>query len=258
MRKLERSRSDRIVAGVCGGVARYFGIDANVVRILWIVSLLLACVGVIPYVAAIFLLREEDAPPAPGPSWAKVAGFTLIGAGILFLLRTFDARVLDPLVLAFWKFEALGPVMLAVAGALLVWPRLRAFLGGAVRELTATLVTDTLVPSPAVRGSNLALPKLLVFETDEHAVSISVSLEGERTRLLGSIVPKLSESIPSGGSATIYGGTEPMRVDVSDHGEFEAAGVPRGDLHIDIELGDVRIQISPIHTIGPASDPMDD
>jgi MYXO-CTERM domain-containing protein len=134
MRTLTRSRSDRILAGVCAGVAHYFGIDANVVRVLWILSLLLACVGVVPYVAAIFLLPEESEPAGPGPSVARISGFGLLGLGMLFLLRTFDARVLDPTVLAFWKFEALGPVMLAVAGALLVWPRSRAFLGSAGRR----------------------------------------------------------------------------------------------------------------------------
>jgi phage shock protein C len=134
MKKLTRSRADRIVGGVCAGVARYFGVDANIVRVLWILSLLLACVGVIPYVAAMFLLPEESEEPSVSPPLAKVAGFALLGLGMLFLLRTFDARVLDPLVLAFWKFEALGPVMLGVGGVLLVWPRSRAFLGSAGRR----------------------------------------------------------------------------------------------------------------------------
>ena len=52
----------------------------------------------------------------------------LLGLGILLLFRTFDARVLDPMVLAFWKFHALGPVILLVCGALLVWPQARAFV----------------------------------------------------------------------------------------------------------------------------------
>ena len=134
MRKLARSRSDRLVAGVCAGVAQYLGIDVNVVRLLWILSLLLACVGVIPYVAAIFLLPEASEPAVAGPPLPKLGGFVLLGLAMLFLLRTFDARVLDPTVLAFWKFEALGPVMLGVAGALLVWPRTRAFLGSAGRR----------------------------------------------------------------------------------------------------------------------------
>lgn len=35
--QLTRSGSDKMIAGVCGGVARSFGIDANIVRILWAV-----------------------------------------------------------------------------------------------------------------------------------------------------------------------------------------------------------------------------
>lgn len=129
MKRLQRSRTDRVVAGVCGGVAEYFGIDANVVRVLWLTSLALGCVGALPYLAAMFLVPEEEAPVGPGAPAAKIVGFALLGLGILLLFRTFDARVLDPTVLAFWKFHALGPVILLVCGSLLVWPGARAFLG---------------------------------------------------------------------------------------------------------------------------------
>lgn len=35
-KKLKRSKSDRIIAGVCGGVGEYFNIDPVVVRIVWV------------------------------------------------------------------------------------------------------------------------------------------------------------------------------------------------------------------------------
>lgn len=35
MKKLYRSRTDRRIAGVCGGIAEYFGIDTTIVRILF-------------------------------------------------------------------------------------------------------------------------------------------------------------------------------------------------------------------------------
>ena len=36
-RKLYRSRSNRQVAGVCGGLAQYFNLDATLIRILFVV-----------------------------------------------------------------------------------------------------------------------------------------------------------------------------------------------------------------------------
>ena len=56
MKKLERDPSNRVLFGICGGFARYFGVDADFVRILWIFSLLFGGIGLVPYVAAIFLV----------------------------------------------------------------------------------------------------------------------------------------------------------------------------------------------------------
>lgn len=37
MRRLYRSRHQRLLAGVCGGIGQYLGVDANVVRLVWII-----------------------------------------------------------------------------------------------------------------------------------------------------------------------------------------------------------------------------
>lgn len=44
-KRLERSMSDKYIAGVCGGVAKYLGVDATVVRVVFV---LLALAGVWP------------------------------------------------------------------------------------------------------------------------------------------------------------------------------------------------------------------
>lgn len=44
-KRLERSMSDKYIAGVCGGVAKYLGIDATVVRVIFV---LLALAGIFP------------------------------------------------------------------------------------------------------------------------------------------------------------------------------------------------------------------
>ena len=35
-KKLYRSKNDKKISGVCGGIAEYFGIDATIVRLLWV------------------------------------------------------------------------------------------------------------------------------------------------------------------------------------------------------------------------------
>ena len=79
--RLTRSASDRKIAGVCGGLAEYFGTDATPIRLLWIIlSILCGAVvgGVIAYaVAWIIIPRQPDVTlsrshhadtPLPGPA----------------------------------------------------------------------------------------------------------------------------------------------------------------------------------------------
>ncbi|ABX31573.1 phage shock protein C, PspC [Petrotoga mobilis SJ95] len=60
MRKLYRSRENKILAGVCGGIGEYFEIDPVIIRLLWIVLSLVWGFGVILYIIAIFII-----PPQP-------------------------------------------------------------------------------------------------------------------------------------------------------------------------------------------------
>lgn len=58
-RKLTRSHYDRKIAGVCGGVAEYFGIDSTIVRILFILFALTPMNGILVYLVAWLLIPEE-------------------------------------------------------------------------------------------------------------------------------------------------------------------------------------------------------
>jgi phage shock protein PspC (stress-responsive transcriptional regulator) len=61
MKRLYRSRSDRKLSGVLGGLSDYMGVDASIVRILFVI--LLIPTGFFPlgiiYIASIFLVPEE-------------------------------------------------------------------------------------------------------------------------------------------------------------------------------------------------------
>ncbi|MEV7096147.1 PspC domain-containing protein [Amycolatopsis sp. NPDC051045] len=60
-KKLRRSRSNKMLTGVCGGWATYLGIDANVLRIGLVAAVFLSVGIAIPvYVAAAILTPEED------------------------------------------------------------------------------------------------------------------------------------------------------------------------------------------------------
>ncbi|HQP46203.1 MAG TPA: PspC domain-containing protein [Flexilinea sp.] len=61
-KKLYRSQKDRFIAGVCGGLAKYFGIDATIIRVAWIV--LIFTTGFIPFVL-IYILCALIIPLEP-------------------------------------------------------------------------------------------------------------------------------------------------------------------------------------------------
>lgn len=57
--RLSRSTDDRKIAGVAGGVARYFGLEPDLVRVLWVLSVLFAGVGGLLYLVLWVVLPEE-------------------------------------------------------------------------------------------------------------------------------------------------------------------------------------------------------
>jgi phage shock protein PspC (stress-responsive transcriptional regulator) len=65
--KLCRSREDRDIAGVCGGLAEHFDLPSSRVRVVWVLGTLFSAAfpGVLLYLALWYLLPEEPAP-APG------------------------------------------------------------------------------------------------------------------------------------------------------------------------------------------------
>ena len=65
--RLVRSRTDRRIAGICGGLAEYFDMDPTIVRVAWVILSIVAgavVFGVVAYLIAWFII-----PPAPLPTW---------------------------------------------------------------------------------------------------------------------------------------------------------------------------------------------
>ena len=72
-KRLERSKSNRILGGVCAGVANYLNMDPTLVRVLTVVISLFTGVPVILYIIALFVVPEEGSQPA-SPTYPPVSG----------------------------------------------------------------------------------------------------------------------------------------------------------------------------------------
>jgi phage shock protein C len=118
---LRRSRRDRVLGGVCGGIARYLDIDPVLLRVAAVALALSGGVGVLAYVIAWVVLPEAPgdepepaAPPAGRHAVAIAVGAALVGLGVLLLVRQwmpwFGAEVFWPLVVV-----AVGALVLTTA-----------------------------------------------------------------------------------------------------------------------------------------------
>ena len=58
-RRLYRSRSDRVLAGVCGGLAQYFNLDATLIRVLFVLLAVLGGAGLVLYVAMWIIVPNQ-------------------------------------------------------------------------------------------------------------------------------------------------------------------------------------------------------
>jgi phage shock protein C len=58
-KRLYRSRKNRYIAGVCGGIAEYFGVDPTLVRLLTLLSILIPGPQFILYIIAWIVIPEE-------------------------------------------------------------------------------------------------------------------------------------------------------------------------------------------------------
>jgi len=59
IRRVYRSRKGRMLGGVCGGIAEYFGIDPVLVRLLFIMLFFMGFTGIIIYLVAWLLIPEN-------------------------------------------------------------------------------------------------------------------------------------------------------------------------------------------------------
>jgi len=64
MKRLYRSGKERILAGVCGGIGEYTGIDPTIVRLVWVLFMFAGGTGLLAYLIAWLII-----PPNPKHKW---------------------------------------------------------------------------------------------------------------------------------------------------------------------------------------------
>lgn len=124
---LYKSRTDRMIDGVCGGVAAYAGIDATIVRLVTVILAVAGGFGVLLYIVAAILMPREPEPAAgteasPAPPAAqdpgRILGIVLLGAGLVLLLGNLGFRPWHH----WWGFSwgLLLPLLLVAVGVAVI------------------------------------------------------------------------------------------------------------------------------------------
>ena len=105
MKRLYRSRKQRVIAGVCGGIAEYFDIDPVWVRIATLVLALIDGIGILLYIIAWLLMPKHPKQKEPAEqrrNGSAVFGLLLVALGIGILLNRldwFEPRFMWPLII---------------------------------------------------------------------------------------------------------------------------------------------------------------
>ena len=111
-KKLFRSNRNKVIAGVCGGIAEYFGVDPTIVRIIWLICILPGGIGLIAYIICWVAMPananrytspfdEQQQTAGDSEKNKRVLGIALIIIGAAFLLDRiflwFDLNIIIPL-----------------------------------------------------------------------------------------------------------------------------------------------------------------
>jgi phage shock protein C len=112
--RLRRSTEDRMIAGVCGGLGRYFNTDPVWFRLAFVVVTLAGGAGILIYLISWLIIPEagpgevpvgrSDVVASQGP---MIAGIALVGIGLMLLVNT----------LVPWFDRVMWPLAVIAAGA---------------------------------------------------------------------------------------------------------------------------------------------
>lgn len=256
-RRLARSSGDKMIAGVCGGIARYLGVDSTLVRIGAVALLLFGGAGVLLYLAGLLLMPQDDGGTAAVAPGQRPSALTVIGAVVA-------ALVFGPVVLGGGFLLAGLAVPLAVVafiGLLIWWVVSGEGPGGSWRDVLrrAALGVAVLIACLAIAaggglatglGSGTVAAALVIVAGV--ALVAGAFTGGARWLILPALSLALAVGFVSAAGIDLHGGVgereyKPASAnDVRDGyrvgmGELivdlRQADLPAGDTRVDLEVG---------------------
>jgi phage shock protein C len=134
-RRLFRSSTDKMLGGVCGGLGQYLGFDPTFIRIVFFIMVFGGGFGFWVYVLLWALIPEDDGTQSQdfgdrvrtmGDDFASAvsrphpkAGL-IVGGGLIFMGLFWLVEQLNVSWLWWWDFDVLWPVLLIIAGGVLM------------------------------------------------------------------------------------------------------------------------------------------
>jgi phage shock protein PspC (stress-responsive transcriptional regulator) len=253
LERLQRSRSDRMLAGVCGGLARYFEIHPAVFRVGFVVLTLLGGAGILIYAAAALVMPDEgkvDSVATAALRNRKDHPWPLIGLG---LLAVAGALLLSQATL--WP-DGDTWFLFLIAGALILWVTRHSTEAPAAtgvettdpaakrpRRLRRVVVTIGLVVASLLAAALIAVAAVLaVFDVHRsigdrtYAVTSAQDLRSEYRLGIGSMKLDLAAlQLPEGETRVVD-----ARVDIGDLEVIVPSGVAL-QVHGTAEVGEVDL-----------------
>jgi phage shock protein C len=97
-RRLYRSRTNRVIGGVCGGLGEYLGVDPVVIRLIWAIAIFLGGVGLIAYILCLVIIPETPSGvtqvaqtyTSPATLGIIIGAVIIIAGGLLLLGNIFQ------------------------------------------------------------------------------------------------------------------------------------------------------------------------
>jgi phage shock protein PspC (stress-responsive transcriptional regulator) len=263
-KRLTRSRSDRVIGGVCGGLGRYFNVDPLFFRIGAVVLAFVGGAGVLAYLAAL-LLVPSDGEPAPVAPGAQGRNRALVIAGVVVLLLIAWPFLLGGGVI----IAALGiPIAILVGTGVLVWWLVsgegpsgdagdiarRAALGVGVLVLCFIILVGGAFAAAA--GPEWLVPAFVIVAGA--AIAVGAFLKPLRWLVLPAITLALAAGTVAASGIDLDGGIGQREyrpsstVDLRDRYELgigelvvdlRDTDLPAGDvpLEVDVGIGDVQV-----------------